>query len=217
MDFWRQMDIVSPTDLDKHRINIIGVGGIGSPTALALTKMGINKVSIFDDDKVEDHNLPNQIYRKSDLGKSKVEGAKDICKDFSDVDVEVYNERFESQSINGIVISGVDSMKSRSIIWKRMRMNPAVSLYIDARMGAEVCKILTVNPCNMDDVKWYESPSNLFPDDKASEEKCTEKAIIYNTFMIASLISSQVKKYARAQSFAREIIFDLGTLTLITN
>jgi hypothetical protein len=82
-------------------------------------------------------------------------------------------------------------------------------------MGAEVCRICTVNPCDPDDVKWYEK--TLFSDDKASEEKCTEKAIIYNTFVISGLIASQVKKYARAQPFAREIIMDLKTLIFMAS
>lgn len=215
MDHWRQMDIVTPSDFDKLPITIIGAGGIGSPTALALSKMGVRRITIYDDDVVENHNLPNQMYRVSDIGKSKVDATKDICKDFAEVDIEVYKERIEEQSLSGIVISGVDSMKSREIIWKRIKYNPQVPLYIDARMGAEVCKICTINPRDPDNIKWYES--TLFPDEKAADEPCTARAVIYNTFMIASFVSSQVKKYARAQPFAREIIFDLGTLILLTS
>jgi hypothetical protein len=215
MDFWRQNDIVMPDDFNKYTVTIIGAGGIGSPTTLALSKMGVEKIAIYDDDSVEKHNLPNQMYRIIDIGKSKVEATRDICNDFSGLPITIYNEKFASQSVHGIVISGVDTMKSRADIWKRMKYNPVVNLYIDARMGAEICKIHTINPCDPIDIKWYEK--TLFPDEKASEEKCTEKAVIYNTFTIAGLVASQVKKFARAQLFAREIIFDLRTLTFITN
>ncbi|MFA5103544.1 MAG: ThiF family adenylyltransferase, partial [Candidatus Thermoplasmatota archaeon] len=61
MDFWRQMDIVTPTDFEKFHVTIIGAGGIGSPTALAISKMGVEKITIFDNDIVEKHNLPNQM------------------------------------------------------------------------------------------------------------------------------------------------------------
>jgi len=213
MDFWRQMDIVTPDDFGKFHTTIIGAGGIGSPTTLAISKMGVEKITIYDDDVVEKHNLPNQMYRISDIDKSKVEATRDICSDFSGLTINVCKEKFENQTVNGIVISGVDTMKSREIIWKRMKYNPMVNLYIDARMGAEVCKIHSINPCDPDDIKWYEK--TLFPDEKASEEVCTARSVIYNTFTIAGLIASQVKKFARAQPFAREIIFDLRTLTLI--
>jgi predicted ThiF/HesA family dinucleotide-utilizing enzyme len=215
MDFWRQADLVTPTDFDKYHITIIGAGGIGSPTTLALSKMGVEKLFIYDDDKVEKHNLPNQMYRVSDIDKYKVEATKDICNDFAGTPITSYNEKFENQEINGIVISGVDTMKSRSDIWKRMKYNPVVNIYIDARMGAEVCRILTVKPFDPDDVKWYEK--TLFTDDKASEEVCTAKSVIYNTFTIAGLIASQVKKFARAQPFAREIVFDLKNLILVAD
>jgi hypothetical protein len=215
MDFWRQMDIVTPSDFDKYPVTMIGAGGIGSPTTLALTKMGVEKLTIYDNDVIEKHNLPNQMYRISDIDKSKVEATKDICSDFSGVTINTRKEEFSMQEVHGIVISGVDTMKSRESIWKRMKYNPAVNIYIDARMGAEVCKIHTVKTCDPEDIKWYEK--TLFPDSKASEEKCTEKSVIYNTFIIAGLIASQVKKFARAQPFAREIIFDIKTLTFISN
>jgi hypothetical protein len=215
MDFWRQMDIVTPSDFDRYTVTVIGAGGIGSPTALALTKMGVEKLNIYDNDVIEKHNLPNQMYRISDIDKTKVEATKDICSDFSGVTINPFNEIFAAQQVHGIVVSGVDTMKSRADIWKRMKYNPSVNLYIDARMGAEVCKIHTINPCHPDNIKWYEK--TLFPDEKASEELCTAKSVIYNTFIIAGLIASQVKKFARAQPFAREIIFDIKTLTFISD
>jgi hypothetical protein len=215
MDFWRQMDIITPDDFEKYMVTMIGAGGIGSPTTLALSKMGVSRITIYDDDIVEKHNLPNQMYRTSDIGKLKVEATKDICNDFSEVVINTIGEKFEKQIINGVVISGVDTMKSRDIIWKRMKYNPSVNLYIDARMGAEVCKICTMNPCDPNDIRWYEK--TLFPDDKASEEPCTAKSVIYNTFSIAGLVASQVKKFVRGQPYPREIIFDLKTLTFISN
>jgi hypothetical protein len=215
MDFWRQMDLVTPSDFERYTVTIIGAGGIGSPTALAISKMGVEKITIYDDDIVEKHNLPNQMYRISDIGKSKVEATKDICNDFAGLTITTCNEKFENQSVHGIVISGVDTMKSREAIWKRMKYNPMVNAYIDARMGAEVCKICMVNPCDPGDIKWYEK--TLFPDEKASEEPCTARSVIYNTFTIAGLVASQVKKFARAQPFAREVIFDLKTLIFIAN
>jgi molybdopterin/thiamine biosynthesis adenylyltransferase len=215
MDFWRQMDIVTPNDLERYMITVIGAGGIGSPTTLALSKMGVEKIAIYDDDIIEQHNLPNQMYRISDIGKSKVDATKDICNDFAGITINVFNEKFENQLVNGIVISGVDSMKSRDAIWKRMKYNPSVNLYIDARMGAEVCKICTVNPCDPSDIRWYEK--TLFSDDKASEELCTAKSVIYNTFTIAGLVASQVKKFVKGQEFPKDIIFDLRSLVLMND
>jgi len=56
----------------------------------------------------------------------------------------------------------------------------------------------------------------LYPDEQAQELPCTARAIIYNTFMIAALISNQVKKFARGEEFPKEIICDMKNLLLFT-
>lgn len=215
MDFWRQLDVVSPSDLADLKVTIIGVGGIGSSTTLALVKMGVQNIIVYDDDKVELHNLPSQLYRFSDLGKTKVEALKEICQDYAGVVIEAKPERFNGQqTLSGIVISGVDSMASRKEIWKKVKYNPSIQLYIEARMGAEVARIYTVRPCDPWEVNWYEM--SLYSDEEALEAPCTARAVVYCSFMIAALIANQIKKFARREEVNNEIIFDLVTLTLLT-
>jgi hypothetical protein len=213
MDYWRQLDVVSPSDLADLKVTLIGAGGIGSPTALALTKMGVSQISVYDNDSVELHNLPNQFYRLSDLGKPKVEALADAVIDYAGVSPEAKVELFENQQLSGVVISGVDSMTARKAIWQRVRYNPTVEVYIEARMGAEVCRIHTVDPTDPSAVKWYET--TLYSDEEAQELPCTARAIIYTVFVVAGLIASQVKKYVRGQELRKEIIFDLVTLILL--
>ena len=214
MDFWRQVDIISPVDMDAAKVNIIGVGGIGSPTAMALSKMGIPEIEVYDNDVVDTHNLPNQFYRIKDIGNSKVESLKDICSDFSMGKFTANHEMYEDQDLDGIVVSGVDSMKARKAIWTNgVKYKPSINMYIDARMGAEICRIYTINPTSPDQIKFYES--TLYDDEEASEERCTAKAIIYNTFMISSLICNQVKKFLKGEEIVKEIMFDMKNLMIL--
>lgn len=213
MEFHRQLDIVSVEELNKHHITVIGVGGIGSPTVLALTKMGAGNITVYDDDKIEEHNLPNQIYRTKDLNKNKVDGIVDICKEFSGYKINSNNTKFDQVETPGIVISAVDSMAARKSIWDTVKYNPSVSYYIEARMGAEEFKIYTINPTDPDEIKMYEK--TLYSDSEAAELPCTARAIIYNVFMIASLITCQVKKIVSKQDLCKKIFVDLTTLTLI--
>lgn len=214
LDLWRQLDLVSPSDLEDLKVTVIGVGGIGSPTVLALAKMGISQITVYDDDSVEFHNIPNQLYRLSDLGKTKVEALSDAVVDYAGVNLVTKAERFENQQLSGVVISGVDSMTTRKAIWEKVKYNPSIQIYIDARMGAEVCRIHSVRPTDPSDVKWYES--TLYSDEDASDLPCTARAIIYTVFVIAGLIASQVKKYVTNQYLSREVIFDFVTMSLIS-
>lgn len=55
---------------------IVGVGGLGSPAALALAKSGVGRFTVLDDDVVDESNLHRQVlYDDADVGLSKIERA----------------------------------------------------------------------------------------------------------------------------------------------
>lgn len=212
-DYWRQLDIVSAEELD-FPIALAGAGGIGSPLALALAKMGCRRLAIYDPDVVEAHNLPNQLYRLADVGRPKVAALAELLREFAPLELEIRQEAVAAQALRGVVLSAVDSMASRQAIWQGcVRWRPAVPLYVDARMGAELCRVLTINPTDPDDVAAYEA--TLCSDDDAAEEVCTAQAIIYNTFGVAALAANQVKRHARGEPLERDLFFDFATLTLL--
>lgn len=214
MDFTRQVDIINHQNLNEHPVTVIGAGGIGSPTVLGLTKMGVENMTIYDADALEDHNLPNQLYPLSDVGKPKVVALQEVISTFTGVDITIKNERFKNQTVSGIVISGVDSMTSRRDIWNRCKMNPTVPLYIEARMGGQFLRIFSFNPADIRLIKRYEE--QLYSDEEAVHTPCTEKAIIYTVFSTASLICNQVKKFVMGEPLNFDVMFDLKNMMLIT-
>lgn len=212
-DYWRQLDVVTPEDLCRP-ITIVGAGGIGSPTALALAKMGCSRLTVYDPDTIEPHNLPNQFYRLEDAAKPKVAVLRELIREFAGVEIRAVQEAVTQQRLEGLVVSGVDSMVSRRSIWEGgIRYRSGVELYIDARMGGEVSRIYSIHPADPDDVRAYEL--SLHSDDQAAEDPCTAQAVIYNAFAIAGLIANQVKKHVKAEPLDREVILDLKTMTLI--
>ena len=214
IDYWRQLDLVSPSDLDFD-INLVGVGGLGSPIAMALAKMGCPRITFFDDDTVEPHNLPNQLYRMADISMPKVDALAKMLREYVDAEITPINERVIQRTFTGVVISAVDSMAARRTIWQNcVRYKAGVKLYIDARMGGEVGRILTVSPTNPLAVEAYEG--TLFSDDEGSQELCTAQATIYSTFGVASLVANQVKRFARGESQTFEHIIDFSTSMLLT-
>lgn len=59
--------------LSKLIIGIVGAGGTGSPTAQILTRLGIGTLLLFDDDTLEDTNVPRVVgSRMTDVGQAKV-------------------------------------------------------------------------------------------------------------------------------------------------
>lgn len=215
MDFLRQLDIIRPDALD-FPINIIGCGGIGSPTALALAKMGCTQLTLYDPDTVEDHNLPNQLFPVTSLGRPKVEVLAEVLEQFTDCKpVVVQRAVTGEESLQGVCILAVDTMAARQDLWRGIHRNLAVPLLIDARMGGEVGSIFSVHPMEPEEIAFYES--TLHDDDEAFQLPCTAQAIIYNALIMASLIANQVKKFALGETLDYEIFFNLKNLMFLNN
>jgi hypothetical protein len=214
IEHWRQLDILDPADI-KTPVVLIGCGGIGSPTALALAKMGVPDLELWDADSVEPHNIPNQLYPVEALGRNKAESLAEICASFGGIKAKAHAEHFkEGCQAAGVVISGVDSMEARSQIWAAIKFNGKVSHYVDARMGAQVGQIFTVDPTDAKQVAAYEK--TLFRDDEAEEAPCTARAISYNVFALGAFISNQVKKIVKGEALTGRIIIDLQNLILLS-
>ena len=64
--------------INNAHVALIGVGGLGCAAAQYLVSSGIGKLTLCDFDTVAESNLSRQIlYRPTDLGRSKVEAAKE--------------------------------------------------------------------------------------------------------------------------------------------
>lgn len=219
VDFMRQEGLVSPDKFRGMRFNLIGAGGIGSPTAMFLAKMGVPEMLIIDDDEVSRHNLPNQLtFSPGDVGETKVSAIKQSLASLCPwTRVTTISQKFEGQiPLRGVVICGVDSMAARRVVWNSVRGNPDIRYYIEARTGAEFMRIYALDPNDPKMGHWYES--TLYDDAGALAAPCTARAIIYSSAIVGALITRQVGKFAngvRAEAEEAETLFDLTSMQLM--
>lgn len=200
MDFHRQLDVLDQPRLARIPVTVIGAGAVGSFTTLALAKSGAEHITVWDDDVIEAHNLPNQWYRLADLGRKKVEALRELVLDMTGVEIHIETRRFTGLSATEVTLCCVDSMDVRMDLWKRL--SPRPSLYIDARMGAEVGKVHCVGLFS----SWYED--TLYPSSEAHHAPCTAKATMYCASGLAAFIVSQVANYASDRPVKPEMTVD---------
>ncbi len=91
--------------INKAKVLIVGVGGLGSPVALYLAAAGVGTIGLIDEDKIELHNLQRQIiFDTYYLTRPKVEIAAEKLTDLNpEVKVEPYNLRLNTENIDGII------------------------------------------------------------------------------------------------------------------
>ena len=82
MDLSKSYEFFQPEKYDG-RIHIIGCGSVGSTLAENLARCGVTKMTLWDFDTVESHNIVNQMFSQQHIGKSKVEALADILVDIN--------------------------------------------------------------------------------------------------------------------------------------
>ena len=116
-----QIDIEGQQKINDSTILIIGMGGLGSPTALYLAAAGVGHIVIADFDQVELSNLQRQIiHNTSDIGDDKVNSAKTKLLELNpNITVTIVNEIMHSDNLASlikdvdIVLDGTDNFESR--------------------------------------------------------------------------------------------------------
>ena len=143
--FLRQRDLVSTEKLANTPVTIIGVGAIGRQVAMQLAALGVMQLQLVDFDTVEAHNVTNQGYRERDVGQSKVDStAAAITEVDASISADCVADRFRiRQSTADVVFCCVDSIASRSAIWKHLETR--TNFWADGRMMGEVMRILTAS------------------------------------------------------------------------
>jgi hypothetical protein len=212
--FQRQLDIVSPEQL-AFPIVVIGAGAIGSAAVVTLAKMGCADITVWDDDTLEEHNIPNQLCKPSMLGHPKVEALRELTLELTEVPIKVESRRYRGQKLRGVVIAAVDSMATRLDIWKRVKLDPDIPLLIDARMGAEFARIYAIHPCNADEVDFYEC--NLYTASEAERLPCSARSVIYCPTVVAGFVALLVKQHMTGKPLPYELLLDLPSVKLHLN
>ena len=208
---FRQRDFITPESV-HHPLFLIGAGGIGSPTAMVLEKMGFDNLSVFDPDTVEEHNVGSQLYHPDQVDMLKVEALQDrFCLTATTYGVIFPPKEFVLPPF-AIVVSGVDSMAAREEIWEYLKTQRMVSLYVDARMGLEQIRVYAVDPSDKTQRELYEK--NLYPDSEADPLPCSAKAVAYNGFFAASVIGGIVSAKVRGAAVPFEVMGDMSIFGL---
>ncbi|MCI8309668.1 MAG: tRNA threonylcarbamoyladenosine dehydratase [Clostridia bacterium] len=123
--------------LNKSKVAIFGIGGVGSFVIEGLVRAGIGKFILVDDDEICLSNLNRQIIAtRKTIGKSKVEVAKSRILEINpDAEVEIHKEFFMPDSKNffdnsiSYVVDSIDTVTAKiELVVRAKKLNiPIIS------------------------------------------------------------------------------------------
>lgn len=208
-------------EIQKARIIIAGIGGIGSNVAFQLARMIPANLTLYDDDIVEMINMAGQLYSHNDVGKSKVDAIADMIGRYTSMrQVLAIKDKFASNKEPGdIMICGFDNMSARKTFfnsWRNHISNKSVEerskcLYLDGRLSMDTLQILCIKGDDQYNVERYEREF-LFADYEADATVCSRKQTTYLACMIGSLMVNLFTNFI-ANSLNPVIPYDLPFFT----
>lgn len=208
IDYKRQIALFDPSKHEAARVVVVGCGNIGSHTALALARLGIQNFTLVDFDTVEVHNLSSQAFRCEDVGKVKVEALREMMLQITpraaiDLSIAAYQNSGVTIDSNTILVSAVDSMHTRKAINEMVKGTGC--MVVDGRMGGGQIEVHTQRAD-----AWG---ATLV--DEADSDPCGARYISYTSYIIAGLIANNVKRFLQGEAYPHRILMHCDTLEIL--
>jgi molybdopterin/thiamine biosynthesis adenylyltransferase len=149
---------------EDRRVDVIGAGATGSRIALQLAKLGVTNLHVWDFDIVEEHNIANQLFEMSDIGKYKIDALKSLIEKQTGIKCNIHNAAVgKEEAAKGNAPAGeaifllTDTMQSRKDVWEScIKMKPRIKCLIETRMGVDTGRIYCINPCSVKHAQHWE-------------------------------------------------------------
>jgi adenylyltransferase/sulfurtransferase len=130
--------------LKKSKVTIVGLGGLGSVSALFLSLAGVGTLRLIDQDTVELNNLHRQVlYTLQDIRYPKVEAATRHINDINpDIKVEPIAENLDPENFatllagSDCLVDGLDNMATRYLLNKYC-VDSGIPLVFGGAIGME--------------------------------------------------------------------------------
>lgn len=199
---------------NNQRITIIGAGAIGSRVFAALVELGLTKIQVIDFDKVEAHNLANQIFGQPDIDKYKVEACHDwYCNKIGNeppstmwfVDAKLPQPDI---LVSGTAFLLTDSMASRREIFDAcIKDNDDVYRVIEVRMASTHGNIHVFNPHIEEELQaWI---NTLIDDDLAETSACGSSLTVGTTASILANMAVWQFMHCKTDTAAVDTVVDI--------
>lgn len=212
MDLSKSYEFFQPEKVTE-RIHIIGCGSVGSTIAENLARCGLKKMTLWDFDKVESHNIVNQMFRQQDVGKTKVEALKDILLEINpDMELKLKPQGWNGEMLSGYVFLAVDSIEIRRKIVEQHLNSPTIKAMFDTRTLLTGAQLYAANWSEYKSKKDFLATMQFSHEEAAAEtpvSACGVTLGVATTVRIAAALSvNNFIKFVKVGKIWKLVMFD---------
>ncbi|WP_242613854.1 HesA/MoeB/ThiF family protein [Actinomadura roseirufa] len=141
--------------LSDARVLVLGVGGAGSSLVQCLAGLGVGAMTLVDRDDVEPRNFARQfLYRREDIGRSKVDRAAEWVRDYDpDIEVRAVNRwisRLEDLSDLiadvDLIAGGIDGFRDGNLVVNEAAVRAGIPFVTGGSPGRTQVMYASVDP-----------------------------------------------------------------------
>lgn len=201
LNFDQQFRIFDPKC--ARPVTVIGVGSVGSQLVVTLAKEGCTEITVWDADEVDSHNVPMSEYRVGDVMKPKVKVLAEIVEAAAGIKIDPREEMYGGEPLKNSVVSCVDTMEARKLIWAQVKKNPFVDIFVDTRTAEQFIQVFAIRPCDPEDVEFYEH--FLYPSEDAHRAACGLHGAKHISGMAANAACAALTECWQQNTFKRHL------------
>lgn len=216
---------------DKVRevsVKMIGLGNIGSHTAVTLAQLGIPQWTLIDPDEVADENIMTQAFDNTHLGWHKVLAVKGLIERINPANesdpslhrvMKIDASRIEVSGLasgwSHVTVLGTDNIESREYVYNLMLENARSSsraLLVDARMTFDFLEVFFIH-VGRDGDKEASYRAGLKERDYV-KAGCGASSASYTGKAAAGVIASGVRQYLVGRMIPFHVSLDLANFEM---
>lgn len=197
--FYKQAKLYNPSE-SNPKVYVYGCGSIGSHVIMALAKIGVKDITVYDFDRVEDANKPAQFFDMESIG-LKTDCCARLVKEFTETIITTINCKIDlsfnpGMEYNSIHIIAFDNIDTRRILYSKLRGFPV--WVIDGRIGGFQYEVYSFYS---DKAEYGKTLEGNF-----SEQECGTKCLWIVNSMISSKIVANVVKITKGMKPAYQVV-----------
>lgn len=208
----RQSKFYNPLLFNRH-IVVVGCGSLGGNIAVAMAKLGLMQFTLYDFDKVEKHNIPNQPFSRFQVGSYKTDAVSDMIQDqlFDKTLAKVIQKgKFDASSeipSGSVLVNAADSI----IVRKEAAYSAPTNTFImDVRSGPDSYNVYFCDKRVKHQWDFYQK--TFFDPSEAVGGGCGAQSTIFGNLDITALAVNGYVRFVNGHEYPAQINGDLWTL-----